>query len=300
MIRVDGLTRRFGDVVAVHPFAFALGRGGITGLLGPNGAGKSTLMRMMLGLVPRDGGTCVVDGVPLAGDGRAVRERATYSPGEIAVYGELTARQHVAWLLRRRDRGALGRALAMLAEMEIPLEKRVRGFSHGMKRALFLAAALAPEVPVRILDEPSEGLDPSRRGEVLELLRRDAESGTTILLSSHHLGEVDRACDRTLFLADGRLLDEQHAGALRARFRRALRITWDEPIDEAGTRAALAGIGETRVFANGALVFLEQEDPRPALEVLARASTLPRPTSIGFGELSLGELYRELYGREGV
>ena len=103
MIEIRGLTRSFGDVLAVKPIHAKIGPGGITGLLGPNGSGKSTLMRMLLGLVPADAGTSSIDGVPLEGDGTAVRARTTYSPGEIAVYGEMTAAEHVRWLLRGRE-----------------------------------------------------------------------------------------------------------------------------------------------------------------------------------------------------
>ncbi len=300
MIEVRGLTRRFGDFTAVHPFELTVEPGRITGLLGPNGSGKSTLMRMMLGLVRPDAGSCRIADVPLAGDGTAIRQVATYAPGELAVYREMTAYQQLAWLLRKRDEGALPRAVRMLEDLGLPLERRVHGYSHGMKRVLFLAAALAPDVPVRVLDEPTEGLDPSRRGEVLELLREEASRGTTILLSSHHLGEVDLACDRVLFLRDGTLLDETQANELRARFQNALRMEWTEPVEEAPLAEALAGLGELRVHENQAVLFLEEPDPRTALAAFARAQELPAPRQLGYGQLRLSELYRELYGREGV
>jgi len=294
------MTRSFGDHVAVHPTDVTIGPGGITGLLGPNGAGKSTLMRMLLGLVPADSGTCSIDGIALRGDGVALRARATYSPGEIGVYGEMKARDQIAWLLRGREPAALERALAIVGGMGIPLQRRVRGFSHGMKRMLLLAAALAPEVPVRILDEPSEGLDPSRRGEVLELLQADAERGTTILLSSHHLGEIDRVCDRLLFLREGRLLDEQQAGDVRERVKRILRLEWAEDIDPGVAHEVFAPFGTTRVEAERVFLLLETDDPRPALAALAASPELEAPTGFSFGQLSLGDLYREIYGREGI
>jgi ABC-type multidrug transport system ATPase subunit len=300
-IEIDGLTRRFGTTVAVHPFRLTIGPGGITGLLGPNGSGKTTLLRMTLGLVPPDAGSCTVDGVPLAGDGTAIRKRATYSPGEIAVYGELRAERHLDWLLRGRGPDALGRALAIARSFELPLRQRVRGFSHGMKRQLHLAAALAPDVRVRILDEPTEGLDPSRRGQVLDLLAADAARGTTILLSSHHLGEVDRICERMLFLEHGKLLDEEAARKIHARARRALQIRWGRPVDREKLTALLAPHGELRLADDThATLFLTGEDPRAAIGAVAGSPDLPEPTALVFGELSLPELYRELYGTEGV
>lgn len=300
-IVVDGLTRRFGPTVAVHPFQLRLGPGGIAGLLGPNGSGKTTLLRMLLGLVPPNAGRCSVDGVELVGDGTAIRAHASYSPGEIAVYGEMRAARHLEWLLRGREAQALQNALALARDLELPLRQRVHGYSHGMKRQLLLAAALAPDVRVRILDEPTEGLDPSKRGHVLDLLAADAAQGRTILLSSHHLGEVDRICDRMLFLKRGELLEEETARALHARARRALQVRWSEPVDAATVERILSPHGELRLSdEKRATLFLADEDPRAAIRAVAESDQLPEPATLVFGELSLQELYRELYGTEGV
>jgi ABC-2 type transport system ATP-binding protein len=299
-IVADGLMRCFGAVVAVKPFHLEIGPGGVTGLLGPNGSGKSTLMRMLLGLVRPDAGRACVDGVVLAGDGTTIRRRVTYTPGEIAVYGEMRAGTHLRWLLRGREPDALERAVTVARRFDLPLERRVRGFSHGMKRILLLSAALAPRVRVRILDEPTEGLDPSRRGQVLDLLEEDARAGTTILLSSHHLGEVDRTCERMLFLKEGELLDEESTRRIHLRARRALRIGWERPIDGAHVGALLSPLGELHLREQEATLLLADSDPRPVLAKLVADRALPEPASLTYGELSLQELYRELYGTEGV
>ncbi len=299
-IEAHGLERRFGSLRAVAPFRVTIGPGGITGLLGPNGSGKSTFLRLLLGIVPRDAGAVRIDGVELAGDGRAVRERAAYAPGEVALYGEMSGRAHLAWLLRGREPSATERAAALARSLGLPLEKPVRGYSHGMKRMLLVSAALAPEVRIRILDEPTEGLDPSRRAQVLELLAADARHGTTILLSSHHLGEVESTCDRMLFLRRGELLDESEANLVRLRATRTLRLRWSEPCDAERVRERLARFGEVRCDERSATVFLREEDPRRSLGELLSDASLPRPVDLAFGELSLAELYRELYGAEGV
>ena len=301
-IRASGLTRRFGATVAVRPFELRVGPGGITGLLGPNGSGKSTLLRMLLGLVPADGGSCAIDGVDLTGDGTGVRRRATYAPGEVALYGELTGRAHLRWLVAGRGRAALARAMAIAGELELPLQRRVRGYSHGMKRQLLLAAALGPVVRVRVLDEPTEGLDPSKRGHVLRLLAAEAAAGTTILLSSHHLGEVDRICDHMLFLRKGELLQETEAARLHERARRLVRVAWTDPEPEDALRAALAELGadEVRVDGRHASFLLPAADPPRALARILERGRFAAPESLTYGELSLQELYRELYGTEGV
>ncbi len=301
-IHARGLTRRFGATLAVCPFELVVGPGGITGLLGPNGSGKSTLLRMLIGLVPADSGAGSIDGVALAGDGTAVRRRATYAPGEVALYGELSGRAHLRWLVAGRGREASRRALALAGELELPLERRVRGYSHGMKRQLLLAAALAPPVRVRILDEPTEGLDPSKRGQVLELLAAESAAGRTVLLSSHHLGEVDRICDRMLFLRKGELLQDAEAARLRERARRLVRMTWEEPEDPGGLQASLADLGAEEVHIDGrrASFLLPAGDARRALGRVLEQGRFAAPESLSFGELPVHELYRALYGKEGV
>jgi ABC-type multidrug transport system ATPase subunit len=299
-IRVRGLTRAFGAKVALHPTDVEIGPGGITGLLGPNGSGKSTFLRMLTGLVPADDGEVEVAGVLLRGDGTRIRRCTAYSPGELHFYGELRARAHVEWLLRERGREAVARALDICGALGLPLDSRVRAYSHGMKRQMLFAATLAPRVPVRILDEPTDGLDPTKRAQVLDLLEEDARTGTTILLSSHHLGEVDRACDRLLFLNEGRLVADESAEEVRNRSRRSVRISWPDGVDLDSIERALGLPGVERTTRNGSdiLCLLSQPDPRPFLAGFATLG-LPAPSRFEHGRLSLTELYREIYGLEG-
>lgn len=300
-LSVRGLTKRFGANLALAPLDLELGPGGIVGLLGPNGSGKSTFLRLLTGLVPRDGGAATVAGVELAGDGTAVRERASYAPGEIGLYRELTAREHLAWFLRGRDAGALPRAIVLAAQLGLPLEKRVRAFSHGMKRQLMFAAALAPDVPVRILDEPTEGLDPSKRGEVIELLRADASPARLVLLSSHHLGEVDRVCERLVFLDRGVKIADERAAELHARAQRLVRVSFEPgaPLARLPEFAPAWGARGVRVLGERAVFELEGGDARVFLARATADTRFPRPVSVEYGQLSLAELYRDLYGVEG-
>ncbi len=294
-----GLTRRFGDRLALAPLDLDLGPGGVIGLLGPNGSGKSTLLRLLTGLVRPDAGLASVDGVTVVGDGTAVRRRCSFAPGEIALYGDLRGGEHLAWLLRARDGEAFSRARRLALDLGLPLSKKVHTYSHGMKRQLLFAAALAPRLNVRILDEVSEGLDPSKRSLVLDLLAEDAARGTTILLSSHHLAEVDRACDAFVFLNEGRLVAVERARDLRARAARLLRLSF-AGVAEDLLRSALATLPGLAVQVNGqdAVVQLAEPDPRPVLAALAGNRVLPSPSAVFYGELSLRELYRELYGVE--
>lgn len=298
-----GVTRRFGAKLALAPLDLDVAAGCVTGLLGPNGSGKTTLMRILVGLTPADAGEASVDGARLEGDGLAVRKRCSYSPGEIALYGELRGREHLDWLLRGRDAQARTRAHEFAQRFELPLERRVQAYSHGMKRQLLFAAALAPDVRVRILDEPSEGLDPSKRGVLIEMLKEDAARGTTLLISSHHLGEVDRVCERFVFLHQGKLLASESAASIAARARRIVRVGFEprEGLGAALKRAAqsLASFARTVAALDTELrIELLDDDPRPLLAELARSELLGAPRTLEFGRASLQELYRDLYGVE--
>jgi len=304
-IRVRGISRRFGDNQALAPLDLDIGPGAVTGLVGPNGSGKSTFLRILVGLVRPDTGEASIDGARLVGDGTAIRKRCTLCPGEISLYGEMRGGEHLDWLLRGREREARTRARQTAADLDLPLRRPVRAFSHGMKRQLLFAAAMAPRVAVRLLDEPTEGLDPTRRSTVLNLLHEEAATGTCILFSSHHLSEVERVCGRILFLDRGRLIADETPSELRDRTRRLLRLSWREegPADlEAELRAALGTppLGEVVVRGGEASILLESQDPRAFLARLESRPALASPETIEYGRLSLKELYRELYGAEGI
>ncbi len=298
-IRARGLVRRFGTKTALAGVDLAAGPGGVIGLLGPNGSGKSTLLRILQGLVRPDAGTVELDGAALEGDGLALRQRASYAPGEIALYGELSGARQLEFLLRGREREALDKATAQARDLGLPLERRVRGYSHGMKRQLLLCAALAPRVRVRILDEPSEGLDPAKRGEVLALLEHEKAAGTTILLSSHHLGEIDRVCDRLVFLHQGRKIADETREHVLERARRLVRLSFDELPDER-VLLELPGVSNVRRADARVSIQLAGDDPRPFLAALSAEKRLAAPRTIEYGALSLPDLLRELYGVEAL
>jgi ABC-2 type transport system ATP-binding protein len=299
-IRVRGLCRSFGEQRALAPTDLDIGPGGITGLLGPNGSGKSTLMRAILGLVPADAGSAWVDGVPLTGDGVAIRRRCTFSPGELSLYGRMRARDQLDWLLAGRGAEACQRARQLAEDLELPLRQRVRTYSHGMKRQLLLAAAMAPRVPVRLLDEITEGLDPAKRGVVLQMLREDERRGTAILLSSHHLGEVQRVCDHMIFMGNGQVLSEESAQTVLGRSRRIVHLHFeaDTSLAELERVAHAAGVSEVRGEARRYVLHLPEEDLRPTLRRLLADPAFPRPLKLEYGALSLEDLYKDLYGED--
>jgi ABC-2 type transport system ATP-binding protein len=222
-IALAGVSRWYGNVVAVNDVSFEVGPG-ITGLLGPNGAGKTTLLHMMAGFLAPSAGSVALDDTPTWRHPDVYR-LIGFVPEREAVYGFLTARQFVAasaalqGLADRRP--AVERALA-LVELEPAADRAIGGYSKGMRQRAKLAAALVHDPPVLILDEPFNGLDPRQRLHMMDLLRRQAAEGRTILFSSHILEEVERLSDRVLVVVAGRL-------AASGDFRRIRRLMTDRP-----------------------------------------------------------------------
>ena len=206
VLSADHLTKRYGEIVAVDDLSFALEPGTITGFLGPNGAGKTTTLRMLLGLAEPTSGTASVFGAPyrdLEDPTRrvgAVLESGDFDPGR-------SARNHLRVLALA---GELGfervEEVLELVELTGAADRTVRTYSLGMRQRLGLAGALLGDPEMLILDEPANGLDPAGMHWLRGFLRQFAESGRTVLISSHVLAEVAQTVDAVLILNRGRLV----------------------------------------------------------------------------------------------
>jgi ABC-2 type transport system ATP-binding protein len=205
----------FGQKVALSELSCSFGHG-VTGLLGPNGAGKTTLMRAITGLMPVNQGTVRVDGRDPRRD-RGVHSYTALVPEDEAVPSGLTARQlvrYVADLHALADRAAPDRALAEVDMLDVA-DRRVDGFSKGMRQRTKVAAALVTDASVLVLDEPLNGADPVQRAHLIALFRRLGAQGRTVIVSSHVLHEVERLADRIIVLIHGRLAAAGDQRAIR-------------------------------------------------------------------------------------
>jgi ABC-2 type transport system ATP-binding protein len=206
-IRARGLTKCFGDVVALDGVDLDVAPGQIHGLVGPNGAGKTTLLGLLLGLAVADGGRLEILGSAIG--------RALAAPDGVAgfvdgpgLYPSLTARQNLAALADLRGRDAETAGIDdVLGEVGLTdvADDRVSGFSLGMRQRLGLAAALLTKPRLLVLDEPANGLDPAGKRHVHRVLHRLAAEGTAVVLSSHRMDDVERLCSEVTILATGRV-----------------------------------------------------------------------------------------------
>ncbi|WP_405590701.1 ABC transporter ATP-binding protein [Streptomyces sp. NBC_01190] len=207
-VRARGITKCFGDVVALDGIDLDVARGQIHGLVGPNGAGKTTLLGLLLGLAVADSGRLEVLGAPVGRTPAAPDGVAGFVDGP-GLYPSLTARQNLAALaaLRGHDKrsAAIDDVLHQVGLTDVA-DDRARGFSLGMRQRLGLAAALLTKPRLLVLDEPSNGLDPAGKKHVHGVLTRLAAEGTGVVLSSHRMDDLEALCSEVTILATGRVV----------------------------------------------------------------------------------------------
>ena len=246
-VEVVNVSRWYGNVVAVNDVSFSLGPG-ITGLLGPNGAGKSTILHMIAGFLRPSEGSVRIAGRPTWHNHEMYRHVGLV-PEKEAVYPFLTGYEFVlmsAKLFGLSDPAEAARRAIGTVDMEAAQDRRLGGYSKGMKQRIKVAAAIVHDAQVLLLDEPFSGTDPAQRLQMMEVLRRMAAEGRTIVFSSHILDEVERLAENVLVIVAGRL-------AASGDFRAIRRLMTDRPHtftvrSSDNRRLAVALVGDESVF----------------------------------------------------
>lgn len=230
VIETSGLSKRYGEVLAVDGLTLNVPARGITGFLGRNGAGKSSTIRMLLGIARPTGGSGRVLGRSIANerDSIEIRRHVAYVHEDKQTYGSFTAGEMIAFTRSFHDDWRPDLERSLVAEYELPLRRKVRTLSKGMRTKLALLLALSRQPQLLILDEPTEGLDPVSIEQLLQRLTQAAESGTAVFFSSHQIAEVERIARHVCVMDRGRLvldapIDRLHQdGGLRDVFLRTV------------------------------------------------------------------------------
>ncbi len=210
MISVEGVTKRFGDLIAVRNLDFEVNSGEVVGFLGPNGAGKTTTMRMLTGTLEPDEGRVLYDHVPINEDLTAAKERLGYLPETNPLYEEMLVAEyleyaaHLRLLSPRQARSAIADAVDETGIGEV-FFRPVSELSKGYRQRVGLATAILHHPEILVLDEPTEGLDPNQRVDIRELVSELGKE-RTVLLSTHVLQEVEATCTRLLIINRGSLV----------------------------------------------------------------------------------------------
>lgn len=247
-IAAEGVARSFAGVHAVRDVGFEAAAGRVTGLVGPNGAGKTTLLLMLASLLAPDAGEIRIRGIDPVTHPQEARRLIGWMPDALGAWGALTARETLAMTaalydIRRAD--ALLRADDLLAMVGLtPLgDAPARVLSRGQKQKLGLARALVHDPDVLLLDEPASGLDPAARIDLRDTLRRFADEGRAVLVSSHVLAELEEVIDDVVFLVDGATVSSERVGAALRRERAwRVRFATDDPAALIPAVAAALGV----------------------------------------------------------
>jgi ABC-2 type transport system ATP-binding protein len=286
-IRTEGLTKRFGDVLALDHLDLTVQRGEVFGFLGPNGAGKTTTIRLLLHLLHPTSGRAWIMGIPVENVAQAHRHIG-YVAGDVALWPQLTGIE-VLHLLGNLS-GGVNDAYRdeLLQRLCLDPTRRIRTLSKGNRQKVALVAALMHQPDVLMLDEPTAGLDPLMEAEFQQIVREAAVRGQTIFLSSHILDEVEDICTRVAILRTGRLVEVATLDKLRHKDVTVFEVALDGP---APSFATVPGVVDQR-SVDGAVRLSVQGSPRPLLAELGRLPVV----SLRSREPDLEEVFLSFYG----
>lgn len=255
MIEVEGLTRKYGDLVAVDDVSFSIGKGEVVGLLGHNGAGKTTIMRMLTGYIEPTAGSVVIDGMPVSEERLSIQRRLGYLSENAPLYPDMSVVRYLEYVADLRGVPRAGRPAALRRALERTwLADRaldpVATLSKGYKQRLGVAQAIVHEPEILILDEPTNGLDPAQIFQMRSLVG-DLSRNATIIVSTHILQEVEAVCERVIIMVQGRIAVDARLSELQQSNR--LVVGLGNPTDDTADR--LGGIP-------GVAAVLPAEGPR--------------------------------------
>jgi daunorubicin resistance ABC transporter ATP-binding subunit len=303
-IEVEGLTKHFGDVVALDGIDFSVPTQSVFGLLGPNGAGKTTAIRILATVLEPDAGSASVLGHDVAREPDAVRRRIGLAGQFAAVDPNLTGRENlrlVGLLTQMASPAIMPRAAELLSRFDLTdaADRPARTYSGGMRRRLDIAAALMPRPPVLFLDEPTTGLDLQSRNELWDMIRELVHDGTTVLLTTQYLEEADRLAQRVAVIDGGRVIANDSPAALKAQLGSAVAELGFEDEVTAEKALGLLSTPYAGVEREGVTIRLStNEGPRVLIDVLRDLDGAGlSPSTLAVHEPSLDDVFLALTGR---
>jgi ABC-2 type transport system ATP-binding protein len=286
-IRTEGLTKRFGDVLALDRLDLTVERGEIFGFLGPNGAGKTTTIRLLLQLILPTAGRAWIMGVPAADVTRA-HPHLGYVSGDVALWPQLTGIEALHLLGNLSGGVDVSYRDELLERLDLDPSRRIRTLSKGNRQKVALVAALMHRPDVLLLDEPTAGLDPLKEAEFQQIVREAAARGQTVFLSSHILDEVEDVCTRVAILRSGRLVEVSTLDTLRHKDVTVFDVVFDGPVP---SFASVAGVVAEQPI-DGGLRLSVAGNPRALLAELGRHPVV----SLRSREPDLEEVFLSYYG----
>ncbi len=223
VIETKDLTKYYGKIKGIKHLNFTVKKGEIFGFLGPNGAGKTTTIRTLLGLLKPTSGEAYIFGENINDNIVEIRSKVGYIPGELALYEHLTGRQFLYYFSSLRNT-TLPLLDELLQVFEIPLDRKIKSYSKGMKQKLGIVQAFMDDPELVIMDEPTSSLDPLLQQKFYDFLLSEKKKGRTMFFSSHILSEVDKICDRVAIIRDGNLVALENVETLKSKRGKRIRL----------------------------------------------------------------------------
>ena len=230
VIETNNLTKYYGKIKGVEDLTFNVKKGEIFGFLGPNGAGKTTTIRTLLGYLQPTSGSATIFGKNINDDIVNIKREVAYIPGDLNIYGHQTGRDFLDYFasLRNREMVLLDELLKIF---EVPLDRKVKGYSKGMKQKLAIIQAFMDDPEMVIMDEPTSGLDPLLQQKFYDFILKQKKRGKTMFFSSHILGEVDKVCDRVGIIRSGQLIALEDVEEMKQKRGKIIRVKIKEKIE---------------------------------------------------------------------
>ncbi len=287
IIEVRGLTKYYGDIRGVEDLSLDVEKGEIFGYLGPNGAGKTTTIRTLLGFLKPTRGEARILGKDIQEDIVDIKQEVGYVPGDLSLYGNLTGREFLDYFssLRGSDPTMLD---DLLERFPVPMERRIEGYSRGMKQMVAIIQAFMNDPQLVVMDEPTASLDPLMQQTVYDFLEQERKRRRTVFFSSHILSEVDRICDRVGIIRGGRLVALEDIESLKAKRGKKVRVKVE------GDPGRFKGPKGTRM-EEGWIQFVVEGDINPWIRELSRFNVL----NLEVESFSLEDIFMRYYEEAG-
>jgi ABC-2 type transport system ATP-binding protein len=282
IIETENLTKYYGKIKGVEDLSFSIEKGEIFGFLGPNGAGKTTTIRTLLGFLKPTGGKAFIFGKDIEKEIEEIKEMTGYIPGELNLYGDLTAKDFLDYFGKLRKNFDEKKLKELLEIFEVPLDRKIKGYSRGMKQKLGIIQAFMHNPELVMMDEPTSGLDPLLQKKFYDFLREEKKEGKTMFISSHILTEVEKISDRVGVIKEGNLIALENIEALKSKKGKVVKVKTKEKIKIKGIKTE---------EENGWTKFVVTKNVDDIIKKLA-AYTIK---DIEIGELSLEEIFMHYY-----
>ena len=276
-IEIASVTKDYGGGNGIFDISFSVKKGELMGFLGPNGAGKTTTIRQLMGFIRPDRGTLHILGLPCFEKAAEIQKHIGYLPGEIAFMDDMTGTEFIRFVASLKGMKSLARAKELQDFFELDAGGKIKKMSKGMKQKIGLVCAFMQDTELYILDEPTSGLDPLMQNQFIELILKEKARGKTILMSSHIFEEVEKTCDRTAIIKDGRIVTVQNMDALQQKRRKSVTVRFanDQAAKDFAAAMTANAVGDSvAVTVSDMDAFLKTAAAYPVRDLSTRTQSL--------------------------